>query len=65
MGWPNIVARLEVGERVRPRDRNTGLRERREMVVAIDVVSVVAAHVRSAQQCLIRLPWAALLHTQS
>src|SRR6516225_4531836 len=44
IGWPNIVARLEVRDRDRPLDRNTGLAERRQIVGVIDVISVVVAH---------------------
>ena len=45
IGWPDVIARLEVRDRVRPCDGDAGLGERREIVRVGDVVSEVVAHV--------------------
>jgi hypothetical protein len=42
---PDVVARFEIGDRVRPFDRDARLGERREVVSVIDIISIVVAHV--------------------
>jgi hypothetical protein len=48
VGRPDVVARLEVWDRVRPFDGDAGRRERCQIVGAIDVIPIVVAHVKTS-----------------